>query len=79
MSGLVVHVHTDSASPEYHLEVGGPAFKPFVDMIDLRSIEVYGEPSVKAIAQLEEKARMLGSGTVVIHQPAGGFTRFESR
>jgi hypothetical protein len=75
----VVHVHTDSSSLEYHLKVGGPAFKPFVDLITLSSIHVYGEPSENAVEQLRQKARMLGSGTVVVHPPAGGFTRFGPR
>ncbi|HKH22486.1 MAG TPA: antibiotic biosynthesis monooxygenase [Solirubrobacterales bacterium] len=72
----VVHVHTDSASLEHHLEVGGPAFRPFVDLITLRSIDLYGEPSETAVKQLLEKARMLGTGEVTVHPPAGGFERF---
>jgi hypothetical protein len=74
----VVHVHTDSASLEHHLEVGGPAFKPFTDLIDLRAIDVYGEPSENAVELLRAKAQMLGSGEVTIHPPAGGFERFGS-
>jgi hypothetical protein len=75
----VVHVHTDSASLECHLEVGGPAFKPFADLIDLRTIDVYGEPSENAVELLRAKAQMLGSGEVTIHPPAGGFERFGAR
>jgi hypothetical protein len=74
----VVHVHTHSASLEYHLEVGGPAFKPFANLIDLSAIDVYGEPSSKAVEQLRAKAEMLGSGEVRIHPPAGGFERFDA-
>jgi hypothetical protein len=74
----VVHVHMDSATLEEHLDVGGPAFKPFSDLIELRAIDVYGEPSDRAIEQLRAKAEMLGSGEVTIHLPAGGFTRFRS-
>lgn len=73
----VVHVHTHSASLEYHLEVGGPAFRPFVDLIDLRAIDVYGEPSPAAVGKLRAKAEMLGSGKVRIRRPAGGFERFD--
>jgi hypothetical protein len=72
----VVHIHTDSASLEYHLEVGGPAFKRFVDLISLRSIQVYGEASERAVEALREKSQMLGSGRVEIHPLAGGFERF---
>jgi hypothetical protein len=75
----VVHVHTDSGSLDYHLEVGGPAFKPFIDLIELRSIDVYGDPSDWAVVQLRAKARMLGTGEITIHPPAGGFERFGSR
>jgi len=75
----VVHVHLDSASLEYHLEVGGPAFRPFVDLITLRSIDVYGEPSETAVEQLREKARMLGTGEVTVHPHAGGFEQFGSQ
>jgi hypothetical protein len=71
----VVHIHTDSVSLEHHLTVGGPAFKPFVDLITLQAIDVYGEPSSRAVEQLHEKAQMLGSGAVNIHPPAGGFAR----
>jgi hypothetical protein len=71
----VVHVHTDSASLERHLEVGGPAFRGFADLLTLSSIHVYGEPSDKALRQLHDKARMLGAGKVIVHPPQAGFTR----
>jgi hypothetical protein len=74
----VVHVHTDSASLEHHLEVGGPAFRPFIDLITLKSIDVYGEPSETVVEQLVAKARMLGTGEVTVHPPTGGFERFGS-
>jgi hypothetical protein len=40
----VVAVHPDSASIEYHMEVAGPAFRKFADLIDLLRIDVYGPP-----------------------------------
>jgi len=73
----VFHVHTDTASLEHHLEVGGPAFRRFADLLTLSSIHVYGEPSDRALRQLNEKARMLGAGKVIVHRPEAGFTRFE--
>ena len=75
----VFHVHTDTASLEHHLEVGGPAFRRFADLLTLSSIHVYGEPSDRALRQLNEKARMLGTGKVIVHRPEAGFTRFEGR
>lgn len=75
----VMHVHADSASLDYHMEVAGPAFRRFTDLITLSSIRVYGEPSEKALRQLYEKARLLGSGDVVVHVPHAGFSRFKAR
>jgi hypothetical protein len=72
----VVHVHPDSASLEYHMDVAGPAFRKFADLITLSSIRVYGEPSEKALRQLNEKARLLGCGDVVVQGLHTGFARF---
>ena len=41
----VVHVHPDSASLEHHMEVAGPIFRRFVELVTLSSIQVYGEAS----------------------------------
>jgi hypothetical protein len=73
----VVHIHPDSASLEYHMEVAGPAFRPFVELVTLSSIHVYGEPSEKALKQLHEKVRLLGRGAVAVEVDAlhAGFTR----
>lgn len=72
----VVHVHRDSASLEYHMEVAGPVFRRFVDLVTLSSIHVYGEPSEKALTQLRDKARLLGTGSVSVHAHQAGFSRF---
>jgi hypothetical protein len=72
----VVHVHADSASLDYHMEVAGPRFGSFADLLTLRSIHIYGEPSEKAVAQLRDKVRLLGSGEVIVHAPRAGFSRF---
>jgi hypothetical protein len=71
----VVHVHPDSASLEYHLEIAGPLFTKFVDLVTLSSIRIYGEPSEKLLQQLHEKARLLGRGGVVVDPWHAGFTR----
>src|SRR3972149_4700724 len=59
-SMTVVAVHPDSASMELHMQIGGPEFRKLADFIDLRLIEVYGEPSGTVLNQLHEKAQMLG-------------------
>jgi hypothetical protein len=75
----VVHVHPDSTSLEYHLEVAGPLFPQFVDLVTLSSIHIYGEPSEKLLRQLHDKARLLGQGAVVVAGSHAGFTRLAAR
>lgn len=61
------------------MEVAGPEFRNLKECIDLKSIEVYGRPSGKALKQLRQKAEMLGeSGSVVVLEPQVGFARFPS-
>ena len=72
----VVHVHADAASLDHHMDVAGPAFRRFADLLTLSSIRVYGEPSEKAVGQLHEKARQLGCEDVMIVPGAhAGFSR----
>jgi hypothetical protein len=71
----VVHFHPDAASLERHLEIGGLVFRKFADLVTLRVIHVYGEPSEQAVERLQAKARDLGSGEVVVHSPAASFSR----
>jgi quinol monooxygenase YgiN len=72
----VVHVHPDSESLEYHMEVAGPVFRQFVELVTLSSIHIYGEPSEKVLRQSHEKARMFGRDAVVVDSMHAGFTRF---
>ncbi len=71
----VVNLHPDSASLEYHLEVAGPLFRPFVALVTLSSIHIYGEPSEKVLEQSHEKARLLGEASVVVEPLYAGFAR----
>ena len=71
----VVHVHGDAASLDHHLDIAGPRFARFGHLLTLLSIHIYGEPSTKALGQLREKMRLLGSGEVVVHAPHAGFCR----
>lgn len=75
----VVQVHPDSASLEYHMEVAGPVFRQFVELVTLSSIHIYGEPSEKLLKQVHEKAQLLGHGAVVVATLHAGFTRFVVR
>jgi quinol monooxygenase YgiN len=70
----VVHLHADPASLDFHMNVAGPAFRNFAGLLTLRSIEVFGEPSNKALRQLHEKARLLGCDDVTVHSRHAGLT-----
>ena len=71
----VVQIHPDSASLERHLTIAGPAFRKFADLLALARVDVYGEPSEKALKQAHEKARLLGGGAVEVDALHAGFTR----
>ena len=73
-----MHVHPDSASLEYHMEVAGPVFRQFVELVTLSSIHLYGEPSEKLLKQLHEKSRLLGARRCAGGSgcPARGFHSF---
>ena len=76
---IVVAVHPDSASLEFHMEVAGPEFRNLKECVELKTIEVYGRPSDKALKQLRQKAELLGEGgRVVVQEPQAGFARFPS-
>ena len=76
MQMTVIAVHPDSASLELHMKVGGPEFRKLSDLVDLTEIEVYGRPSEAALAQLHEKAQMLGTGgKVTVLASHAGFAR----
>jgi len=74
----VVHVHSDPASLDRHMEIAGPEFRKFAGLLTLESIDVYGEPSAKAVEAMEGKARLLGSGSVTVHRPHAGFIRIRA-
>ncbi|MFF5495812.1 hypothetical protein [Streptomyces aquilus] len=73
-----IAVHPDPASLELHMELGGPKFRAFRDLIRMNAIDVYGRPSPAAAEQLRRKAEMLGGGTVTFHALQAGFSRFTS-
>lgn len=74
----VLQVHPDSASMERHMEIAGPVFARFADLVVLRTIDVYGSPSEKVVDQLRQKAELLGTATVAVHDLQAGFARFGS-
>ena len=75
MQMTVVSVHPDAASLEYHMEVAGPLFREFVELVTLSSLHIYGRPSEKALQQAHEKSRLLGGAPVRVEPLHAGFTR----
>jgi hypothetical protein len=75
----VLQIHPDSASMERHMELAGPVFARFADLVVLRKIDVYGSPSEKVIEQLRAKARLLGTASVTVHDRQAGFVRSGTR
>jgi len=76
MRMTLIAIHPDSSSLELHMEIGAPAFRKFIELIDLRKIEIYGRPSERVLEQLQQKVQMLGkNGTVVVHDRSAGFAR----
>src|SRR5919106_766485 len=67
----VVHVHPDSSSLEQLLAIIAPVLAPFRDLLQLRSIDVYGSPSDAVLAQLRAKVDLLG-GSITIHGRVAG-------
>ena len=74
----VLQVHPDSASMERHMEVAGPVFAKFADLLVLRTIDIYGAPSERVVELLHRKAALLGTASVVAHERQAGFARFVS-
>jgi hypothetical protein len=67
----VVHVHPDNSSLEGLMALIAPVLAPFRDLLQLRSIDIYGSPSDAVLGQLRDKADLLG-GTITIHSRVGG-------
>jgi hypothetical protein len=67
----VLHVHPDTVSLEQLMTLIAPVLAPFRDLLELRSIDVYGSPSEAVIAQLRAKTELLG-GTITIHPRLAG-------
>jgi hypothetical protein len=71
----VLQIHPASVSMERHMDVAGPVFARFADLLTLRTIDIYGSPSERVLEQLRTKAELLGTATVVVHDLQAGFVR----
>jgi hypothetical protein len=59
----VVHVHAEPASHDRHLITGGPVFRPFADLLTLKSITVYGNPASGRSGCCRRRRRCSDPGT----------------
>ena len=72
----VLQVHPDADSAEQHMRIAAREFPQFADLVDLRVMEVFGEPTESLLGLLRRKAEMLGNATVVVHRRHSGFVRY---
>jgi len=72
----LLQIHPDSASLEFHLELAGHGFQKFKDLLQLSTIQIYGQPSENLLNQLNRKAEMLGNAKVIVNNFQAGFSRF---
>ena len=70
----VLHIHPDLASLEFHMQVAGPEFPRMAPLV-MRTIEIFGRPGEDLVAQLQAKAKLLGSGAVIVRDFHAGFAR----
>ncbi|MFC8799272.1 hypothetical protein ACFT2C_16175 [Promicromonospora sp. NPDC057138] len=71
----VLHINPDSEALEFHMKVAGPKFPPIGEFINMLAIDVYGNPDDALVDRLRQKAELLGSGSVRVHQLHAGFAR----
>jgi len=74
----VVALHPDSDSMAFHLDTCKSEFGRLADLIELLAIEVYGPIDSSVLERLHSKARMLGRGSVRVHDFQAGFSRHQA-
>jgi len=73
----VVHVHPDAASLDDFMTLAGSRFERFAELLALKAIDVYGQPTDDALRRLREKASLLGGNGVAVHALHAGFSRVD--
>ena len=59
------------------MNVAGPAFRKFTELVKLSKLDIYGKPSSALLEQTHRKAQLLGNASVVVNELHAGFTRIE--
>ena len=73
----VVQMHPDAASLEQQMQDGMPVFAKFKDLLQLKSIDLYGKPTENLLTQLKQKATVLGDAMLTIHDLHAGINKFK--
>ena len=71
----VVQIHPSSASMELHMNVAGPVFRKFTELVKLSRVDFYGKPSSAVLDQMRRKGELLGNAPVVVNELHAGFAR----
>jgi len=74
----VVQIHPSSASMELHMQVAGPIFRRYAELLELSRVDFYGRPSDALLEQMRQKAQLLGNAPVVVNELHAGFMRIGS-
>ena len=70
---VVVQVHPDAESMEYHLQVMGSKVRETFAFTEFTSLEIYGQPSDALLSRLEQATEGIPFAVYPTHW--GGFTR----
>jgi hypothetical protein len=71
----VVQIHPSSASMELHMNLAGPVFRKFTELVKLSRADFYGKPSNAVLDQMRRKGELLGNAPVVVNELHAGFAR----
>jgi hypothetical protein len=67
-----MHIHPDSESLEFHMEVAAQRINQGIDMLPTGRIDLFGKPSDQLMQQLEQNAE---SWPMIAKSHVQGFTR----
>jgi hypothetical protein len=73
----VVQLHPSSEPLELHMDVAGPEFARFADLLTLVRVDRYGTPSEGALELMRRKTELLGNAPVVVNELHAGFIRLK--
>jgi hypothetical protein len=68
-----IHVHPDSASLEFHMRVAASRVRGGTEMLEIRRVELYGEPSEQLVEQLRQVSERSGGWPVTVKSRLRGF------